>query len=96
MARSVHQLLERYFAVNEELQKLMPKQYLEPTNDSLGRTWQIAVEAVSGVSDYLEDLAYFLDFKAAEAEKRAKSAKAANGSIRGADDLDQGDGLAGS
>ncbi len=74
MARRVHQLLERYFAIDEELHALMPKQYLEPTNDTLGKCWQRAVRTTDNAFDELQDLACFLDCKVDEAEKRARAA----------------------
>ena len=74
MVRRVKQLLERYTAIDQELRELMPKQYLEPTNDSLGKCWQRAVQATGSVFDYLFDLGCLLEFKADAAEKRTRAA----------------------
>ncbi len=71
MAKRVAQLYEAYRAIAEELEKLMPQQYRRPTNDSLGRTWQQAVNSLAQSEDYLSDLASFLEFKAESAEGRA-------------------------
>ena len=88
MARRVQQLLARQSAIDVELQQLMPKQYLEPTNDTLGSCWQSAVQAAGQASEFLFDLACYLDFKAKEAEKRAKAEQAATGISPFVDDLD--------
>ncbi len=74
MARRMHQLLERYYAIDAELHALMPKQYLEPTNDTLGKCWQRAVRTTDNAFDELQDLACFLEFKADAAENRAQAA----------------------
>jgi hypothetical protein len=87
MARRVQQLLERQSAIDEELQQLMPKQYLEPTNDTLGSCWQSSVQATGQACEYLFDLAFDLDYKAREAEKRAKAAQAATDSSPLVDNL---------
>src|SRR5437016_2581132 len=71
MARTVAQLYDRYAAVRDELQRLMPQQYRKATTDSLGQTWQKAVDSLSAADDYFMDLSSFLDFKADKAEERA-------------------------
>ena len=91
MARRVQQLLERQSAVDGELQQSMPRQYLEPTNDTLGSCWQSAVQAAGQASEFLFDLACYLDFKAKEAEKRAKAEQAATGISPLVDDPDMED-----
>lgn len=71
MAKRVRQLYETYNAIADELEKLMPQQYCEPTTDSLGRTWQTAVNTLATCNDYFSDLAIELEFKAERAEERA-------------------------
>jgi hypothetical protein len=71
MAKRVAQLYEAHCAIAEELDKLMPQQYRQPTNDSLGRTWQTAVNTLAACKDYFSDLTCFLEFKAEKAEERA-------------------------
>jgi hypothetical protein len=67
MAKRVAQLYDAYCAIAKELDELMPKQYRQATNDSLGQTWQHATESVAAANDYLCDLASYLSFKAAKA-----------------------------
>lgn len=71
MAKRVGQLYERYTAVRDELEKLMPQQYQQGTTDSLGRTWRTAVNSLRAADDYFMDLVSVLDWKAEKAEERA-------------------------
>ena len=71
MARRVEQLLERQSALDAELQQLMPKQYVDSTNDTLGECWQRAVEASSIAQEHRIDLWTILDWKADKTEARA-------------------------
>ena len=76
MARRVEQLVERQSALDAELQQLMPKQYVDSTNDTLGECWQRAVESSDRAHEYLLDLWCILECKAERADARAKAVQA--------------------
>ena len=71
MAKRVGQLYERYIAVRDELEELMPEQYRRETADSLGLTWRTAVRALWHADDYFMDLVSNLDYRAQRADERA-------------------------
>jgi hypothetical protein len=74
MARRAQQLLDRCNALYQDFEKLMPKQYLKPTNDPLGLRWREADDATYDATEALLDCVRFLVIKAEDAEKRSSSA----------------------
>ena len=76
MAKRVAQLYDAYSVILDELTKLMPQQYSQPTTDSLGRTWQTAVHTLGAANDYFMDLVCVLEFKAERAKERAAASAA--------------------
>lgn len=84
MARRVQRLWERFSAVLEELEQLMPEQYRatdsgqlllkherQPSNDEICQAWREATDKLYEADDRFGDLACCLNYKAKQADERA-------------------------